>query len=69
LITLYEAIKNYSTDKITGMMKIILSFTFLLFSQFMIAQPNSKNRAIILTDIEADPDDTQLLVRLFLYSN
>lgn len=27
------------------------------------------NRVIILTDIEADPDDTQSLVRLFLYSN
>ena len=28
-----------------------------------------KNRVIILTDIEADPDDTQSLVRLLLYSN
>lgn len=28
-----------------------------------------KNRAIILTDVEADPDDTQSLVRLLLYSN
>jgi hypothetical protein len=33
------------------------------------AQPNQKNRVIILTDIEADPDDTQSLVRLLLYSN
>lgn len=29
----------------------------------------ANNRVIILTDIEADPDDTQSLVRLFLYSN
>jgi len=27
------------------------------------------NRMIVLTDIEADPDDTQSLVRLFLYSD
>ncbi|APZ48122.1 hypothetical protein BW723_10375 [Polaribacter reichenbachii] len=33
------------------------------------AQEPVKNRVIILTDIEADPDDTQSLVRLFLYSN
>ena len=33
------------------------------------AQEVAKNRVIILTDIEADPDDTQSLVRLFLYSN
>lgn len=32
-------------------------------------QPQSKSRVIILTDIEADPDDTQSLVRLFLYAN
>lgn len=28
-----------------------------------------KHRVIILTDIEADPDDTQSLIRLLLYSN
>lgn len=33
------------------------------------AQENPTNRVIILTDIEADPDDTQSLIRLFLYSN
>jgi hypothetical protein len=32
-------------------------------------QSSQKNRAIILTDIEADPDDTQSLIRLLLYSN
>jgi hypothetical protein len=30
---------------------------------------NRKHRLIVLTDIEADPDDTQSLVRLLLYSN
>ena len=46
---------------------------FLLFSllgsQAGYAQAIQKNRVIILTDIEADPDDTQSLVRLFLYAN
>ncbi len=32
-------------------------------------EKEKKNRVIILTDIEADPDDTQSLVRLFLYAN
>lgn len=40
-----------------------------IFNQFLDAAVNQKNRAIILTDIEADPDDTESLVRLFLYSN
>tara|TARA_R110002167_G_scaffold128570_9_gene310930 strand:+ start:6393 stop:7820 length:1428 start_codon:yes stop_codon:yes gene_type:complete len=51
-------------------MRIIV--TFMLFSlalNFLLGQNNPKNRVIILTDIEADPDDTQSLVRLFLYSN
>ena len=33
------------------------------------AQAIKKNRVIILTDIEADPDDTQSMVRLLLYAN
>lgn len=41
----------------------------LLFSRANFAQKMEKNRIIVLTDIEADPDDTQSLVRLFLYSN
>jgi hypothetical protein len=31
--------------------------------------PSAKARLVVLTDIEADPDDTQSLVRLLLYSN
>lgn len=30
---------------------------------------NEKHRVIVLTDIEADPDDTQSLIRLLLYAN
>jgi len=41
----------------------------ILSSQSLIAQATQKNRVIVLTDIEADPDDTQSLVRLLLYSN
>jgi hypothetical protein len=33
------------------------------------AESNKKHRMIVLTDIEADPDDTQSMVRLLLYSN
>ena len=33
------------------------------------AQAIEKDRVIILSDIEADPDDTQSFIRLFLYSN
>ena len=53
-------------------MKII--FLLFLSSLVMIshtasAQTVSKNRLIILSDIEADPDDTQSFVRLLLYAN
>jgi hypothetical protein len=45
------------------LISLVLSF------QSLSSQANQKNRVIILTDIEADPDDTQTLVRLLLYSN
>jgi hypothetical protein len=50
-------------------------FLFVLFLLIVIPveavlpQSDTKNRVIILTDIEADPDDSQSLVRLLLYSN
>lgn len=47
----------------------LISFSLLLASQSLFPQENQKHRVIILTDIEADPDDTQSLVRLLLYSN
>lgn len=49
--------------------------SYVLFGLFFLGcciqsfTQTDKNRVIILTDIEADPDDTQSLVRLFLYSN
>lgn len=48
-------------------------FTFLLItllaSSTLFGQVDQKHRVIMLTNIEADPDDTQSLVRLLLYSN
>ncbi|MDZ7879929.1 MAG: DUF1593 domain-containing protein [Saprospiraceae bacterium] len=41
----------------------------ILFFQKGFSQTNSKNRVIILSDIEADPDDAQSFVRLLLYAN
>lgn len=48
---------------------LCLGLFLILHYHCTLAQVNQKNRVIILTDIEADPDDTQSLVRLFLYSN
>ncbi len=45
---------------------IISLFTF---GHFLSGQVVQKNRVIVLTDIGADPDDTESLVRLLLYSN
>ena len=47
----------------------LIIFSLMLFSQSLFAQANQKNRVVILTDIEADPDDTESMVRLLLYSN
>lgn len=51
--------------------RILVGFVFLLGvgANNLHAQEIDKIRVIILTDIEADPDDTQSLVRLFVYSN
>ena len=49
----------------TFILSMLVSITFYSLS----GQVYEKNRVIILTDIGADPDDTQSLVRLLLYSN
>jgi hypothetical protein len=51
------------------MREIVFVILIVFNSNFLLGQTNLKNRVIILTDIEADPDDTQSLVRLFLYAN
>lgn len=51
-------------------LSVIIMTAFLIGCTYLTAQTNDeKSRVIILTDIEADPDDTQSLVRLFLYAN
>lgn len=50
-------------------MRIKPILCLLLIALFAFTTLAAKPRAIILTDIEADPDDTQSLVRLLLYSN
>ena len=47
----------------------ILLTVFLAFYNISFAQNSPKHRLIVLTDIEADPDDSQTLIRLLLYSN
>jgi len=48
---------------------VLGSVFFVLCFHSLYAQGNQKNRAIILTDIGADPDDSESIVRLLLYSN
>jgi len=47
----------------------LIVILLILFSQSLFAQANQNHRVIILTDIGADPDDSQSMVRLLLYSN
>ncbi len=47
-----------------------LVFYLLLFCPFaLLAQIQPKTRLIVLTDMEADPDDSQSLIRLLTYAN
>jgi len=51
----------------------IIALPLLLLTSFVsittFAQANKKLRVLVLTDIEADPDDTQSLIRFLIYSN
>lgn len=54
------------------MKRVLTSFTILIFllsSLTALSQTIMKPRVIVLTDIEADPDDTQSLIRFLLYCN
>jgi hypothetical protein len=48
---------------------ILLLLALTMLPQLLSAQQSRHHRVLILTDIEADPDDKQSLVRLLLYSN
>ncbi len=47
---------------------LLLLFLALSY-QALQAQPSTKRRVIVLTDIEADPDDAQSMVRFLTYAN
>ena len=50
------------------MMLILLQL--ILFTPLNVfAQANKKHRVLVLTDIEADPDDAQSMVRFLIYCN
>ena len=47
-----------------------ISTILLILNTVSFSQTNTEqHRVIILTDIEADPDDAQSLIRLLLYAN
>jgi len=48
---------------------VFIGMALIVHSQPLLAQTNQQNRVIILTDIGADPDDSQSMVRLLLYSD
>ena len=56
------------TSKVPYSFAVAFFFAFT-FLRVVHADEPTKHRLIVLTDIEADPDDTQSLVRLLLYSN
>lgn len=49
--------------------KTVLRLLIFCIPAFTIAQEAGKHRVVVLSDIEADPDDAQSLVRFLLYSN
>lgn len=52
------------------MRKVTYLFMLFLFANIATTQAqNTKKRVIVLTDIEADPDDSQSLIRFLMYSN
>src|SRR3982751_764470 len=63
-----------SQYKIRNMKKINAIFLVLLLILFCMpvitnAQADKKLRVLVLSDIEADPDDTQSLIRFLTYCN
>src|SRR5690349_18223093 len=51
------------------MNRVIMIILLLLFFVPGVDAQESKKRVLVLTDIEADPDDSQSLVRFLLYTN
>ncbi len=60
----------YNQMLITNIMTRLLSpLLFVLLPVILFAQASPKPRVIVLTDIEADPDDAESMVRFLTYSN
>jgi hypothetical protein len=59
------------TLKMKTKLQLFIGTVFCMFlcQPFIAAQNIIKHRLIVLSDIEADPDDSQTLIRLLLYSN
>ncbi|UCG28177.1 MAG: DUF1593 domain-containing protein [Bacteroidales bacterium] len=53
--------------KVSLLLRIVIPI--LIYPVLTEAQEMTRHRLVVLTDIEADPDDSQTLVRLLLYSN
>src|SRR5690349_17869766 len=49
--------------------KIIFTIALLVLGFDLSAQQENKKNVVVLTDIEADPDDTQSLIRFLCYAN
>lgn len=48
---------------------LLFCFAFIQLPQLLLAQQPQKLRVMVLTDIEADPDDAQSMVRFLTYAN
>lgn len=59
----------YEYKKTLTKVAVLILLYFLSCINVFASEKMEKQRVIILTDIEADPDDTQSMVRLLLYSN
>ncbi|MEQ9102759.1 MAG: DUF1593 domain-containing protein [Imperialibacter sp.] len=51
------------------MKNFLVPFFLTLSTSVLLSQPMQKHRVVILSDIEAEPDDIESFVRLVLYSN
>lgn len=65
----FNIFKDLLSYLCSSKMLVILILGWMIPYQQCIGQSVIKSRMIVLTDIEADPDDTQSLVRLLLYAN
>lgn len=63
-----SSLKNKKASNVLFVL-IVTLFISNLFALNVSAQNEQKRRLVVLSDIEADPDDSQTLIRLLLYSN